>query len=84
MTCRDSDDQTGATSESPSKRGVSLIDTFSAAAKMMRAEFDQTREVLAHAGQKGAANESIVREFLRKHLPGNLDVCTGTVCDSTG
>jgi len=51
-------------------------DLFGAIAKRMRADFEGLRRI-THSGERGRAVEEILREFLRRHLPGRYAVGTG-------
>lgn len=51
----------------------------------MKIDFDEAREAIAkHPGAKGNSFEEIVREFIKKYLPKNLEIMTGFIIDSTG
>jgi hypothetical protein len=61
-----------------------LRDIFSEVAAQMTARFTKSRAALDHSGLKGRANEEVVREFLRDHLPRQLDVYSGQIIDTLG
>ena len=50
----------------------------------MRQSIDLSRQVLDHAGEKGASIESVVRSGLRDILPEKIGVAHGFVIDSLG
>lgn len=47
--------------------------TMASVARRMRAEFDETAS-MEHRGGKGAAREDIVRDFMVRYLPGQVEV----------
>ena len=53
-------------------------------AAKMRADFSQLSTQFRHPGERGTRREDIVRDFLKRHLPPNLDVVSGELLSSDG
>jgi hypothetical protein len=62
-------------------RGTTRQEIFAAAAKKLRQEFEELRNV-PHAGARGFEAEELVRRFLRSHLPKRFDVGSGFIIDA--
>lgn len=56
-------------------------DEFDRVAKLMTMSLDRARKNSTHPGLKGDSAESIVRSFLIKYLPKNLEISTGHIFD---
>jgi hypothetical protein len=54
---------------------------FTEAAKRMRADFEDARQNIPHAGEKGSEGEAILRKFLNEHMPGRFQATTGFIID---
>ncbi len=63
---------------------MNLSDIFNEVSIQMLSDFEKSRKALNHSGLKGAANEQIVKDFLRQYLPRTLDISSGTIVDSNG
>ena len=50
----------------------------------MNSDFADIRNSQTHHGLQGTQTEGIVKDFLKKYLPRNLDISTGTIIDSNG
>ncbi len=63
---------------------MNIAEVFAQVASKMRADMEAARSALSHPGLKGGAFEEAFRHFLRDYLPGNLEVLTGVLVDSSG
>ncbi len=63
---------------------MNVAELFAQVANQMRAEVEQARAAIAHAGLKGGEFEKILKTFLRRHLPSSLDISAGQLVDSKG
>jgi hypothetical protein len=63
---------------------MNLTELFVQISHQMKAELKSARSAASHAGIKGTAFENIVKNFLSRHVPERLGICTGQLVDSTG
>jgi hypothetical protein len=61
--------------------GTTRQEIFTAAAKKLRQDFEELRNV-PHPGVRGHEAEDLVRRFLRGHLPKRFDVGSGFIIDA--
>ncbi len=52
--------------------------------KQIQAELDHMNNLITHMGEKGRANENIIRDFLINFLPKKYDIGTGILIDRKG
>jgi hypothetical protein len=52
--------------------------------KRLEMEIDYINEVIGHSGEKGTANEILLRDLLVKYLPKKYSVGSGLVIDKNG
>lgn len=50
--------------------------------KKAQTDIDMIRNAMQHAGTKGTSFEEVVRQFLEKYFPKNLDFFSGFIVDS--
>jgi len=63
---------------------MDLSRIFARVSDRMKLDFEEARDALSHPGQKGGANENIVRTFLRKYLPASIGISEGVLVDRYG
>lgn len=63
---------------------MNVADIFAQVANKMRADVENARAAISHAGLKGGEFEKTFRKFLRQYLPASLDISTGQAVDSKG
>lgn len=57
---------------------------FEGLTKQIQAEMDYMNDIISHMGEKGRANEKIIRDMLIKFLPKKYDVGSGIIIDRSG
>ncbi len=59
----------------------SIANLFRQASVKMRADFDEIKRTVPHAGTRGGEAEDILRRFLNTHLPGRFAATDGFMVD---
>jgi hypothetical protein len=57
---------------------------FDGIVKRFQTEIDQINDLITHTGEKGDANEQIIRDILSKFLPKKYSIGSGIVIDKDG
>jgi hypothetical protein len=61
---------------------LNLGDILDNTSKKMQFDFEMIRNAMQHPGAKGTSFEEVVRQFLEKYFPKNLDFFSGFIVDS--
>jgi hypothetical protein len=57
---------------------------YAAIEQQLRSEVSIINQLLGHPGLKGAGNEAILRDLIKRFIPKKYDVDTGVIIDRTG